>query len=371
VIIKGKSIAGGGVAAHLMKPENERVEVWEISGTIADDLQSAVDNWQAFALGTKAEKPIYHAKLNPDRDLSREEWDKAIGIFEKEMGLEGYPRAVVLHEKEGREHVHILYSRFNPDLEAERLTAWSDSWSYLHHEKAAREIERELGLEKTHGVFIDREGERPERTPSHAEIQQGERLKLDPKEIKAEVSALYQQAGGKGREFVEALKTEGYALAQGDRRAYVILDQAGGVHSLSRMAGAKVAALRETLQEYPLQGLPTVEAAREMQQERQQAEPVRSAEQEQQPDPLANRPKPEGERLQRMTGRYDPLNAEHEKAQAAPASEEKAEDKAADREARIRAFRERQEEYRRQDEQGIDRGGGRGRGLGLGRERER
>ena len=47
-----------------------------------------------------------------------------------------------------------------------------------------------------------------------------------------------------------------------------------------------------------------------------EAEPVNHAEREQQPDLLADKQKPEGERLQRMAGRYDPLNAEHEKAQA-------------------------------------------------------
>ena len=355
MIIKGASHSGKGLGAYLMQDKNDRAEVLGIRGDISRDLSETLDDWRSDALTTRCSKPLYHAQINPDRALSREEWEKAVEIFEKEMGLENQPRAVVLHEFKGREHYHLVYSRID-----ENGKAISDSWNYLHHEKAAREIERELGLERTQGAFIDREGERPERTHSREEIQQGERLNLDPKAIKAEVSALYQQAGGNGREFVDALKAEGYDLAQGDRRAYVILDQAGGVHSLSRMAGAKVAALRETLQEYPLQGLPTVEAAREMQQERQQAEPVRSAEQAQQPDPLANRPKPEGERLQRMTGRYDPLNAEHEKAQAAPASEEK---------AALPTLEERIKQYNEGHQQRQERG--QGQGLDRGRERER
>lgn len=313
MITKGKSTTGRALAAHLLKPENDRVEVLDIRGAAINDLREAIGDWREFSKGTACEKPIYHAQLNPDRDLSREEWDKAIGIFEKEMGLEGYPRAVVLHEKEGREHIHLVYSRFNPDLEAEHLRAWSDSWNYPKHERASREIERELGLQKTQGVFLDREGDRPDRTPSHDAMQQGDRTKLDPRTVKAEVSEIYRSADS-GRAFVAGLEEAGYTLARGDQRGYVILDQAGGIHSLSRMAGVKVGELRDRLQDYPVQSLPTVEAAREMQQERQQAELVKNAEQEPQSDPLANRPRPEGERLQRMAGRYDPLNAEHEEA---------------------------------------------------------
>ena len=260
MIIKGKSTTGRALATHLLKPENERVEVLEIRGAAINDLREAIDDWRDYAKGTSCDKPLYHVQLNPDRDLSREEWDKAISIFEKEMGLEGHPRAVVLHEKKGREHVHIVYSRFDHKLEQEHMRAWSDSWNYPKHERASRDIEKELGLEKTQGVFIDREGERPERTPSHAALQQAEQTKIDPRHVKADVSALYQGADT-GRAFVAALESEGYTLAKGDSRAYVVLDEAGGIHSLARVAGVKVAEIKAFLTEYPLQNLPSVAEA--------------------------------------------------------------------------------------------------------------
>ena len=264
MIIKGHSSTGRGLGAYLEQDKNDRAEVLDIRGDIPRDLSETLDDWRSATLGTNCTKPLYHAQINPDRVLSPEEWNKAVEIFEQEMGFENQPRAMVLHEYKGREHMHLVYSRIDEDGKA-----ISDSWNYLHHEKAAREIERELGLEHTQGAFIGREGPRPDRTPDHAEIQQGERLNLDPKEIKAEISEIYQSAEN-GRAFVEALEAEGYTLAQGDKRGYVILDQAGGVHSLSRMAGVKVGELRETLEDYPLRDLPTVEQAREQQQERQQ-----------------------------------------------------------------------------------------------------
>ena len=227
------------------------------------DLREAIDDWRDYSKGTHCDKPIYHAQLNPDRDLSREEWDKAISIFEKEMGLENHPRAVVMHEKKGREHIHIVYSRFDHNPEHEHMRAWSDSWNYPKHERASRDIEKELGLEKTAGVFIDRKGERPERTPDHAAMQQADRTKTDPRQVKAEVSELYKNAEKNGQRFVDSLEDKGYSLARGDQRGYVIIDPAGGTHSLSRMTGCKVAELRETLQDYPLQNLPSIQQVRE------------------------------------------------------------------------------------------------------------
>ena len=309
MIIKGSSHTGKGLGVYLLHDKNDRAEVIGIRGDMPRDLLQTLEDWRSDSLGTNCTKPLYHAQLNPDRVLSGEEWDKAVDIFEKEMGFENQPRAVVLHEYKGREHYHIVYSRID-----EEGKAISDSWNYLHHEKAAREIERELGLEKTQGAFIDREGPRPERTPDHDAIQQAERLNLDPKAIKAEVSELYQSAET-GRAFVEALEAEGYTLAQGDKRGFVIIDQAGGVHSLSRMAGVKVAELRDTLQEYPLQDLPSVEQAREAQQgQQQQAAPeIEQAAQPETAPQIEQAPTPTPEAGSREEGR------EAEPAQEAPA----------------------------------------------------
>lgn len=267
MIIKGSSHSGKGLASYLMHDKNDRAEVLDIRGDLPRDLKETLDDWRSDSLGTQCSKPLYHAQINPDRVLTAEEWEKAIGIFEKAMGFENQPRVIVLHEYKGREHAHLVYSRID-----EQGKAISDSWNYVHHEKAAREIERELGLEKTPGVFIDRAGERPERTPSHGEMQQGERTKLDPHAVKAEVSALYRSADS-GRAFVAALDDAGYTLARGDQRGYVLVDEMGGVHSLSRMAAVKADGLRETLRDFPLHELPSVDEAKEMQQARQPPAP--------------------------------------------------------------------------------------------------
>ena len=169
MIITGCSNTGKGLGAYLLEDKNDRVEVWGIRGDIERDLPETLDDWRSDALGTRCGKPLYHAQFSPDpnRILSREECYKAIDLLEKMMGFEKQPRVIVLHENKGRHHFHIVYSRMD-----ENGHAITDSWNYIHHEKAAREIEQILGLEKTQGVFIDRNGERPERTPSQAAIQQ-------------------------------------------------------------------------------------------------------------------------------------------------------------------------------------------------------
>jgi hypothetical protein len=257
VIIKGQSSTGKGLGAYLLQPKNDRVEFWGIRGDIARDLRETLDDWSSDALGTQCQKPLYHAQLNPDRVLSRAEWDTAIALFEQEMGFENQPRAIVLHEYKGREHVHLVYSRLNEDGKA-----ISDSWNYLHHEKAARAIENGLGLAETKGAVYKKQGEpRPDRTPNEKSIQQGERTGHDPQAIKAELTALYHEAKGSAAAFTEALTEKGYSLARGDRRGFVVVDEAGGVHSLSRMTGAKAGELAQLLRDYA--DLPSVETAKE------------------------------------------------------------------------------------------------------------
>lgn len=266
MIIKGSSRTGKGLGAYLMHDKNDRAELLGIRGYIPRDLAETLDDWRSDSLGTNCAKPLYHAQLNTDRALSRDEWAQALSIYEKEMGFTEQPRAVVMHRYKGREHLHVVYSRIDANGQA-----ISDSWNYLRHEKAAREIEQALGLAITHGALYRREGPRPERTPDHAAHQQGDRLNTDPKAIKAEVAALYQSAADGGA-FVAALDAAGYSLAQGDKRVHVIVDQAGGVHSLARVVGAKAAALRERLTDYPLEDLPTVAEVRATRQAEQKTE---------------------------------------------------------------------------------------------------
>jgi hypothetical protein len=67
------------------------------------------------------------------------------------------------------------------------------------------------------------------------------------------------------RSFEVALGHEGLALAKGDRRDYVVIDEACGLHALSkRILGVSAAEIRARMTDLNHEALPTIEQAREL-----------------------------------------------------------------------------------------------------------
>jgi hypothetical protein len=176
MVIKGKSVAGATrLDAHLKRTDtNEEMRVLELRDVAADDLRGALKEMEAIASACpNCEKPFYHASINTraEERMTPEQRGQAIDRLEKELGLTGQPRVVVLHEKKDREHIHIVWSR----IDLETLRTISDSHNYRKHEIVARELERAFGHERVQGAHIERDGKpRPERTPSHKEHQQAD-----------------------------------------------------------------------------------------------------------------------------------------------------------------------------------------------------
>jgi len=270
MIIKGKSRAQpGALAVHLGNAEkNERVTLLETKGTIAQDLRGALVEMDAYAVGTRCEKSLYHAAMSPEppHRLTPEHRAEAIDMLEAKLGFIGHSRVVVMHEKLGREHIHIVWSR----IDLERMRSVSDSHNYRKHEEVARELERRFGHDRVQGAHHERDGvERPDRTPSRAELRQEERTGIKGKLVKEEVTAAFRASDG-AEAFKAALEDKGYLLAQGDRRDFVIVDRAGGIHSLARrIDGMKAAGLREFMAPLDRAALPTIEQAKEIAEERQ------------------------------------------------------------------------------------------------------
>ena len=191
MIIKGSARAGGaGLAAHLKRTDtNERVAVLELRDVAGTNLDQALREMEALASGTRCKSPLYHANIDPraDERLTPQQWTRAVDALEEKLGFMGQPRAVVQHVKDGRAHVHVVWSRIDVD----RMRAIPDSHNYRKHEEVSRALEREFGHARVQGAHAEREGvERPARTPSRAEMQQAERSGIDPKAIKAELSRL-------------------------------------------------------------------------------------------------------------------------------------------------------------------------------------
>ena len=272
--IKGKSRAGArSLAAHLGNAEkNERVQLLATRGTVSQDLQGALVEMEAVASGTRCHKSLYHASISPQPPyrLSPEQRTAAVDALEKKLGLEGHARVVVLHEKLGREHMHVVWSR----IDLGRMASVPDSHNYRKHEEVSRALEREFGHPHIQGAHAERQGPdgkkvpRPDRTPSRAELRQEERTGIKGKEVKAEVTAAFKGSDGP-EAFRSALADRGYLLAQGDRRDFVVVDRAGGVHSLARrLDGMTAADLREFMSPLDRSGFPTADQAKAIQLER-------------------------------------------------------------------------------------------------------
>ena len=273
MVIKGKACGGARrLSAHLLRTDtNERAELLELRDVAALDLGGALREIEAVASGTRCQRPFYHASINsgPGERLTPEQQATAIDRLEAELGLTGQPRAVVAHEKEGRAHVHVVWSR----IDSARMTAIPDSHNYRRHELAARALERAFGHVRVQGAHVEREGvARPSRTPSHAEMQQAARTGLMPQDAKAQITA-HWRATDSGKAFRAAVEAEGWKLARGDRRDLVLIDTHGEVHSLARrIEGVKAAAVRERMADIDPASLPTVEAARAAQEAEQQGD---------------------------------------------------------------------------------------------------
>lgn len=269
MIIKGNSCAGGRrLAVHLQRTDtNERAEVLEIRGLAAEDLKGALLEMEAVTAGSRCNKPFYHASIDPraDERLTPEQRDYAIQQLAEKLGLSDQPRVVVGHIKDGREHYHIVFGRYD----AERMRTISDSHNYRKHEEVARHLEREFGHERVQGAHVERDGKpRPDRTPSHSEMLQADRTGLTSRQVKEQITEIWQRTDT-GSAFAVALWQEHYVLCRGDRRDFVVIDPLGGTHSLARcVEGAKTKDIRGRMADLDPTHLPSVNQGKEYSAER-------------------------------------------------------------------------------------------------------
>jgi hypothetical protein len=270
MIIKGGSRAGPEqLAKHLQRRDtNEMVDILELQ-SLAPNLDEAFRDWQTLSEGTHGTKGLYHVNIDPAEGyvMSPEQWQHCVEVLEKELGFEGQPRAVVLHQKQGRQHLHVVWARTDIDT----MTLRSDSMNYPAHERASKALELEFGHEPVPGKHAKRDREKqpefPNAAVNHAEWQQAERTGINPAERKDQITAL-KQASDSPQAFMRALEEQGYLLAKGERRDFVLVDEAGEVYSLSRQIhGMKAADLREYMKGLDSESLPTAEQAAQLQQQ--------------------------------------------------------------------------------------------------------
>ena len=270
MILKGSARGGGAdLALHLMNAfDNERLEVGQVRGTVAEDLHGAFGEYEAIAAGTRCKKPLYSLSINPSEPLSRERYFAAIDRIEKGLGLTGQPRAIVFHVKNGREHCHVVWSR----IDARTMKAVHLSHDRMKLRALSRELAREFGLKLPDGLQRDKGEQRgQQKDMTLGEKRQAEQTGIAPEKRRREITKAWQ-ASDSAEAFRAALSQKGYMLAKGDKRGFVVIDRYGDVHSLARqIEGVKTREVKAKLAPVADQ-LPSVDQARVLQRDRRKAE---------------------------------------------------------------------------------------------------
>lgn len=254
MILKAKERGDGGQLARylLATRDNDHVELHELSGFVSDELIEAFHEADTIARGTRCKNYLFSMSLNPPEGayVETDVFERAADQIGKKLGLENQPRAIVFHEKDGRRHAHVVWSR----IDTEKMRAIN----MPHYKTKLRDVSRELYLEHKWDMPRGLQDRRL-RDPlnfTREEWQQAKRSGIDPREIKTVLKQCYETSDNRSS-FQSALKERGFWLARGDRRGFVAVDYRGEVYSLPRYAGVKTKELSARLGDHS--DLPSVD----------------------------------------------------------------------------------------------------------------
>lgn len=231
MIIKGSQRGGAKqLALHLLNDvDNDHVEIHAIEGFVSDNVTGALREIYAISRATKCKQFMFSLSLSPPHDavVSNEDYEAAINDAAERLGLAGQPRIILFHEKQGRRHCHVVFSRINTqDMKGINLPFFKDRLN---------ELSREIYL--THGWDVPK-GFKDRKTSSkfnynHVSYQEAKKAKRDPKAVKAILLECWQISDNR-QSFEAALADKGFVLCRGDRRGFVVIDMNSKIYSLSR-----------------------------------------------------------------------------------------------------------------------------------------
>lgn len=269
-MIPKASQRGGGqdLATHLLNAcDNEYLEVAEVRGAVASDLHGAFGEWEAVAANlTRCRNYLYSLSVNPDLgqgELTREQYLDYLDRAERRLGLEGQPRAVVFHIKDGREHCHAVWSRIDHRSGKAIHMAFDREKLMM----VSREFARNHGLDLPEGYGRDgrddRAGGKKKSLSLYEKVQ--ERATGLSKEERMLMVTRAWRLSDTPRAFVRALEDMGYVLATG-KRPYVLIDMYGGMNALPKLIDDRAVRTKDIRafleRDFPPSSLPTVEQAR-------------------------------------------------------------------------------------------------------------
>jgi hypothetical protein len=257
-VVSGATLGRGGrkLARHLAdrrsRKQNEIVRFGATRGLMADDVESAVMELTMLASHARSRQPLYHVHVDPELEWTPAQYRRYWQLFEREFGLEKQAFVEAIHDKHGRRHFHRVYSRVKHDGTVVRL-----SHDFARREKVGRTFEVEFGgrlLQGRHNkavvAALEREGRgdvaasiraagltdgpRPEAPLTPAQRHQTERTQINLVAIPEIALKAWQEVATE--ELVAEFASQGLRLCRGDQGP-VLIDLAGGVHSLTRAIG--------------------------------------------------------------------------------------------------------------------------------------
>ncbi|PUB80274.1 MAG: relaxase [gamma proteobacterium symbiont of Ctena orbiculata] len=228
----------------------------ELRGFMSENLPSAFNEIHAVSKGTRAKQPFFSLSLSPppNERVPIEVFETAIEQIEQKLGLEDQPRAIVFHEKEGRRHAHVVWSRIDTD----EMKAINLPFYKMKLKDVSKELYLEHGWKIPPGI-IDRKDRNPLNF-RREEWQQARRAGLNPKDIKRTFQECWAISDNRNA-FSQALLSKGFVLARGDRRGFVAVDYQGEAYAVARYTGVKTKDVRQRLGDP--QTLPSIEQAKD------------------------------------------------------------------------------------------------------------
>lgn len=259
MILHGNARGGGrDLAAHLMKPENERIEIIEMRGFASDNLKDALVESYAISKGTRCKQHLFSLSINPpaNREFSDEEYKSAADRVAKELGLSDQPRAIVRHWKRGddgvlRQHAHAVWCR----IDVEKMRAIPLPFSKLRLREISRELHIRHNIKMPPGLINSKH--RDPRNFTLEQWQQCKRAKKDIRQLQSDFRDAWAISDSPVA-FAHALRERGYILAKGNK-GYVAVDHKGEVFAVRTYVGINPKEVRAKLGEP--ENLPDVVAA--------------------------------------------------------------------------------------------------------------
>ena len=245
------------LAAHLLSPENDHVEVHEVRGFASDTVSGAFNEAYALSRGTRCKQFLFSMSVNPPlkEQPSTQDFEDAIDRAEEKLGLRGQPRTIIFHEKNGRRHAHAVWSRIDID----EMKAVQLSFTHKKLQQVSKELFIEHGWQMPRGM-VDKD-QRDPKNFTLDEWQRARRQGKDPRSIKTALQDAWAISDSKAA-FTHALKERGYTLARGDRRGFVAIDRQGDIYAIGKKClGVSTKTIKERLGS--TKDLPNVEAAKQ------------------------------------------------------------------------------------------------------------